>query len=545
MIRGDQMLMRTKDRFGEPLRGRRPALRTHRRNDAGYTLLELLVVMGILAVLIAVATPQLMGYFGKAKTQSVQLQIENIGTALELYYMENGSYPSASVGLKALVEATPEAPRWNGPYLKEGIPMTRTGITRRLAALALATVCLLPIARVRADVVTDWNVIALNATAVPPNSILQSRALAIVHGAIYDAVRAVDRKGGAYAIDVEAPAGTSVDAAVVSAAHGSLVRLAPAERQMLDAALNVSLSKIADGQGKTEGTALGQQIAEKLVALRSTDGAAVKVVFTAKPGVGLYQFTPPHSLPAILAQWGSVTPFVLRSSAGLDLKGAPALTAAQFARDFEEVRSVGARNSTTRTADQTAAAIFWTVQTAVPWHAAARAASAAKGLSLSENARLFALLSMASADSQIIAFAEKYNRPHWRPITAIRAATDLNIAALKGDIGWEPLLVTPPHPEYPSAHAMFSGAAEAVLRGFFGDDQVDVSVTAPGPFGVTRTYHKFSELTEEVDNARVWGGIHFRSADVDGSEIGRKIGEIILREFANSPRKTTQLGERP
>ena len=346
-------------------------------------------------------------------------------------------------------------------------------------------------------------------------------------------------------IDVEAPAGTSVDAAVVSAAHGSLVRLAPAERQMLDAALNVSLSKIADGQGKTEGTALGQQIAEKLVALRSTDGAAVKVVFTAKPGVGLYQFTPPHSLPAILAQWGSVTPFVLRSSAGLDLKGAPALTAAQFARDFEEVRSVGARNSTTRTADQTAAAIFWTVQTAVPWHAAARAASAAKGLSLSENARLFALLSMASADSQIIAFAEKYNRPHWRPITAIRAATDLNIAALKGDIGWEPLLVTPPHPEYPSAHAMFSGAAEAVLRGFFGDDQVDVSVTAPGPFGVTRTYHKFSELTEEVDNARVWGGIHFRSADVDGSEIGRKIGEIILREFANSPRKTTQLGERP
>src|SRR6476620_5740228 len=119
MIRGDQMLMRTKDRFGEPLRGRPPALRTHRRNDAGYTLLELLVVMGILAVLIAVATPQLMGYFGKAKTQSVQLQIENIGTALELYYMENGAYPSASVGLKALVEAPPEAPRWNGPYLKK------------------------------------------------------------------------------------------------------------------------------------------------------------------------------------------------------------------------------------------------------------------------------------------------------------------------------------------------------------------------------------------------------------------------------------------
>jgi hypothetical protein len=369
--------------------------------------------------------------------------------------------------------------------------------------------------------------------------------LAIVHSAIYDAVHAVDRKGGAYAIDAEAPAGTSVDAAVAAAAHGSLVRLAPAERPMLDTALNVSLSKIADGQGKSDGTALGQQIAEKIVALRSTDGAAVKVAFTAKSGSGLYQLTPPQSQPAILAQWGSLTPFVLRDRTGLDFKGAPAVTTTQFARDFDEVRSVGARNSTTRTADQTAAAIFWTVQTAVPWHAAARAASAAKGLSVSENARLFALLSVAGADSQIIAFAEKYDRPHWRPITAIRAAADLNIAALKGDIGWEPLLVTPPHPEYPSAHAIFSGAAEAVLRGFFGSDAVEISVTAPGPFGVTRSYRKFSELTAEVDNARVWGGIHFRSADVDGSEIGRKIGEIALREFANSPRKTTQLGERP
>jgi len=421
--------------------------------------------------------------------------------------------------------------------------MAPTHLLRTLAVSALATACLLPVAH--ADVVTDWNVIALNATAMPPNSILQSRVLAIVHGAIYDAVHAVDRKGGAYAIDAEAPAGTSVDAAVAAAAHGTLVRLAPAERPMLDTALNVSLSKIADGQGKSDGTALGQQIAEKIVVLRSTDGATVKVAFTAKSGAGLYQLTPPQSQPPILAQWGSLTPFVLRDRTGLDFKGAPAVTTTQFARDFDEVRNVGARNSTTRTADQTAAAIFWTVQTAVPWHAAARAASAAKGLSVSENARLFALLSVAGADSQIIAFAEKYNRPHWRPITAIRAAAELNIAALKGDIGWEPLLVTPPHPEYPSAHAIFSGAAEAVLRGFFGSDAVEISVTAPGPFGVTRSYRKFSELTAEVDNARVWGGIHFRSADVDGSEIGRKIGEIALREFANLPRKTTQLGERP
>jgi hypothetical protein len=138
---------------------------------------------------------------------------------------------------------------------------------------------------------------------------------------------------------------------------------------------------------------------------------------------------------------------------------------------------------------------------------------------------------MATADSQIVGFEEKYRRPHWRPITAIRAAAGLNIPALKGDPNWEPLLVTPPHPEYPSAHATFSGAAEAILRAYFGSDDVNVSVAFPAPFGLTRTYRKFSEITEEVDNARVWGGIHFRSADQDGSAVGRKIGSVVMRDF--------------
>jgi hypothetical protein len=423
--------------------------------------------------------------------------------------------------------------------------MRRPGIMRLLAAAALMAAATLPGAPARADAVTEWNVIALNATALPPNSILQSRALAIVHAAIYDAVRAVEPTRGAYAVEIGAPAGTSIEAAVVAAAHAALVRVARAQRSMLDAALNLSLAKIADGHGKTDGIALGTQIAERIVALRASDGAAAQATFAPRPGVGLYQPTPPQSLPAILPQWGAVTPFVLRSRTGLDFKGAPAAGSAQFARDFAEVRSVGARDSLTRTADQTAAAIFWTVQTAVPWHAAARAASAARGLSLADNARLFALLSLATADSQIVAFNEKYERPHWRPITAIRAAVDLNVPDLRGDAGWEPLLVTPPHPEYPSAHAVFSGAAEAVLRGFFRGDAVEVSVTAPGPFGVTRTFRSFSALSAEVEDARVWGGIHFRSADVDGAEVGRRIGERALREFAVAPRKTTQLGDRP
>lgn len=411
--------------------------------------------------------------------------------------------------------------------------MAWTGKARVAAAALVVYYAQLTGSEVRADAVTDWNIIALNATAFPANSAFQSRTLAMVHAAIYDAARAVDQKNPAYAVNLKAPPGSSIDAAIAAAAHGVLVRLAPMQRPVLDDALNATLATIAQGQGKSDGIDIGTQVAEKLVALRASDGADARPAFAPKPGPGLYQLTP-RSGPALLVQWGNVKPFVLRTMNGLEFKGPPAISSAEFARDFDEVRSIGARDSTTRTADQTAAAIFWVVQTAVPWHAAARAASAAKGLSVSENATLFALLALATADSQIVAFQEKYSRPHWRPVTAIRAAADLDVPALRGDRTWEPLLVTPPHPDYPSAHAIFSGAAETVLKTLFGSDTVEVSVTYPAPLGITRTFRTFSAITEEVDNARVWGGIHFRSADRDGSEIGRKIGAIVMREFTKS-----------
>ena len=385
----------------------------------------------------------------------------------------------------------------------------------------------------RADVVTDWNVVALNASAVPPNSIVQSRTLAIAHAAVYDAVRAVERTGPAYAVDAQARSGASVEAAAAAAAHAALERLAPAAKPMLEAALSATLAKIPDGQAKTDGMSVGKQVGEQIVALRVGDGADAQVPFNPKPGVGAYVPTPPQALPAILAQWGAVTPFVVRANSALEWKGPPPPGSAVFARDYDEVKSLGARQSSTRSADQTAAAVFWTVQTAVPWHATARAVSAAKGLSVSDNAKLFAMLSMTTADSQIVAFAEKYRRPHWRPITAIRAgvSTDGGNTSLERDAKWEPLIGTPPHPEYPSAHAAFSGAAEVVLRAWLGGDEVEVSVTNPPLSGLTRTYRRLSQISEEVENARVWGGIHFRSADRDGTEVGRAIGAIVVRDF--------------
>src|SRR5262249_55666564 len=163
-------------------------------------------------------------------------------------------------------------------------------------------------------------------------------------------------------------------------------------------------ARISEGQGKTDGIAVGSQIAEKLIALRSADGADARMAFSPKTGPGLYELTPPNMMPAILPQWGAVTPFVLRNNDGLSFKGPPATTSAAFVRVCDEVKSLGQRTTRRRGADKPPAAIFWTVKTVVPWFAAARTPSAAKGLSVFENASLFTILSMATADSQIVVF---------------------------------------------------------------------------------------------------------------------------------------------
>jgi len=406
----------------------------------------------------------------------------------------------------------------------------------RIINVATLAVALGPGSIAKADLATEWNAIAVQATTVPPNSILQSRVLAITHAAMYDAARVTNREPALFAIGVLADAPSSLEAAVVAAAHTVLIRLAPAQSVAVEAAYRSALSTIPEGPQKASGVKLGQAIAETLLELRATDGSTQKLGVALKEGPGFYQLTPPHGMQPILPQWGAVKPFVIRLDDSYKTKGPPSPNSSAFKADFDEVKLLGSRHSTVRSADQTAAAIFWTVQTGVPWFAAARAAAAERKAPVVDNLRLFALLSVAVADSQIACFKDKYERLHWRPITAIRAAATLNIPTLAGENVWEPLLGTPPHPEYPSAHACFSGAAEAVLRGELKTDSVRVSVTYPPVFGVTRTFNSFSAISNEVNDARVWGGIHFRSADVDGRELGWRVGQAVLRDFGASSR---------
>jgi hypothetical protein len=402
---------------------------------------------------------------------------------------------------------------------------------RSLRCLLACVLWLLFATLAHADAVTDWNETAIRAAAsVGISTGWQSRIVAIAHAAMFDAVNSIERKYTKYAVEVSPSAGASAEAAAITAAHAVLTQLVPDQKNMLDAALTTTLAKVADGAAKDAGTAVGREVAAKLLEIRSNDGIDAKVAYTPGTAPGAWQPTAPAFTPGVLTQFGAVKPFMLKSSDQFTMPGPPLLDSEAFARDMLEIQAVGARRSASRTAEQSEVAIFWTVSTHMPFNAAARAATTKRGISLVENARLFALLNMVGADSQIACWHWKYQVNFWRPVTAIRAVDSAKNAALKSDPNWEPLLTTPAHPDYPSGHASYGGAAAEVLKAVFGDDSVDVSFTWPA-FGVTRTYTSFAQIDREIIDARVWGGIHFRKTDEDSSALGHKIGEYAVKTW--------------
>jgi PAP2 superfamily len=380
-----------------------------------------------------------------------------------------------------------------------------------------------------ADAVIDWNETAIRAAAtVGISTGVQSRIVAIAHAAMFDAVNSIERKYTTYAVEVSPPAGASAQAAAITAAHAVLTQLVPNQKHMLDPALTTTLAKVPDGPAKEVGAAVGREVAAKMLELRSDDGIDAKIAYTPGTAPGAWQPTPPDFRAAALPQLGAVKLFVLKSSDQFTMPGPPSLDSEAFARDLREIQAVGAHRNTSRTAEQTEVAIYWTVWTYMPFNAAARAAATKRGNSLVDNARLFALLNMAGTDSQIACWYWKYRFNFWRPVTAIHAADSVKNATLKSDPNWEPLLNTPTHPDYPSGHATYGGAAAEVLKAVFGDDHVDLSFVSTG---VTRTYTSFSQLDREIIDARVWGGIHFRQTDEDSSALGHQIGEYAVKTW--------------
>lgn len=366
----------------------------------------------------------------------------------------------------------------------------------------------------------------------------------MVAGAVYDAVNAIDRSHQPYRLDVAAldiKPWASTDAAIATAAHDVLVAIVPqAQWAALDTALTTSLAAVPDGAGEDEGVRAGRAAAAAMVDLRRGDGFMSPFTFNLGTEPGDWRPSPATALDP--DPWvGQLRPFLMRSPDQFRSSGPNALTSAEYAKDFNEVKELGSLTSTRRTADQTKAAIFWQTAPAPLWHGMARDLITRHGLSASEGARLIASMSLAGADGAIACWNDKYYWQFWRPNAAIREADTDDNPATVADPGWRPLfdpatattppLVNPPFPDHPSGHGCVSGATLDAVRTFFGTDKVSVRMASSRYPGETRDFSRLSLAMKEIIDARVWGGIHFRTADVVGANTGRKVGHWMEKHY--------------
>lgn len=379
------------------------------------------------------------------------------------------------------------------------------------------------------DPVMDWNAIALAATATAKQGpIPQIRTLAIVHVSMHDAVNAITCAYRTY-LSIRCGASGAPEAAAIGAAHRSLVSLFPTQTSALNTARTESLA----AYGLTDadpGVAFGAAVADLILALRSTDGAAhAQFPYTApdagKPGV----WVPLGDAPPVLPGWGKVTPWVLPSLSPFEPSGPPPLESRRYARDYNEVKELGSASSMTRTADQTQIARFWLASPADIWNGVTRQIIEARELDLSSTARAFGLIYLAAADASIVCWNAKYTFNFWRPITAIRNGDSDDNSWTVADPTWMPPFPTPQFPEYPSGHATNSGTIAMVLMLLFGDEPgVSIVATSPTNPGFTRHWTTLGEGVDEVIDARILTGIHYRSSDEEGAALGRKVARFVV-----------------
>jgi hypothetical protein len=417
-------------------------------------------------------------------------------------------------------------------------------IQREATALFLIVVAwlvALPM-RARADAVTDWNVIAFYVAEASGKGPVTSCDIAMAHVAMHDALNAIGRRYEPYLYDAVAPRGASPEAAVAAAAHDVLVARIPNQKASLDAALASALAAIPDGQSKADGVATGRAAAAAIVAQRGKNGSNDITPYTPGNELGLWRPTPPTFAQAIGVGLGKVTPFAMAGGAQFELPR-PAyfdLRGAEYAADYNEVKSLGGADSKTRGAERSAIARFWYEPSPGVLIRLARNLAVTRKLDPWRSARLFALLHLVSADCVILGYGAKYRYNFWRPVTAIRNGANDGNPQTDGDPNWNSYLETPNHPEYLSNHALLCAAQAEILARFFGTDDFSFTIASANPYpGITRSFTSFSQSAREAADSRVYAGVHFRSSCRDGLALGRQIGaltfENFLRPELNSP----------
>jgi hypothetical protein len=386
--------------------------------------------------------------------------------------------------------------------------------------------------------VAEWDAIGARAFTAASLSPAEGHMIfAYVSVAVYDSVMAIERDHDPFAVKVRAPRDASAPAAVAAAAHRVLTHYLPAQATtILDPAFATFVAAIPDGPAKEAGLGLGQRVADALIAQRADDGFRAPATYTPPnpPVAGVW--LPTAATNPIGVYLGNVRPFVLRSADQFRPSGPPALGSRAWAREYQETQSIGSSTSTTRTAEQSLAARFWGEPPVQQARGSFRAFVLEHGLDVSDAARFMVMISVTYADALIACFDAKYHFAFWRPVTAIRAGDTDGNPRTTGDPSWSPMLpATPNHPEYPSAHSCITPAGGLVIAKFLGTKRIDFTVPSLTGLG-DRHYATVADLRTEVSNARIWGGIHFRSAVVDGATIATKTATYVLGHAFESSR---------
>ena len=409
--------------------------------------------------------------------------------------------------------------------------LLRSAVLTAAAVLAAAQVHGQPLAAAgtsRDNPVTRWNAVATDAftPSQGTNPMAQSRTLAILHASLHDALNAIEPRFAAYTPGLPAAPGASVDAAVAAAAREVLAELLPEQAALVEAAYERALAALPDGAAKAAGIATGRAAARANLDRRRGDGfeSAAQPAYVPRAGIGEYRFTPPFDFAA-QPSWGRVQPFVVRLGEHA-VEGPQPLSSADYARDLAFVKDIGGAASATRTTEQSEIARFWYEDSPLGWNRIANAVARDRGLDPWSTARALALVNFAMADGFIAGFDAKYRFRFWRPETAIREAASDGNPVTDADETWQPLLITPPVPDYPSTHTVLGWAAAEVLIALFGDE-VRFEVTSLTLPGVTRRYERISTAAEENGLSRLYAGIHFRHAVEDGERQGRSVGRSV------------------
>ena len=369
---------------------------------------------------------------------------------------------------------------------------------------------------VNADVITDWNIkageiVTESKLGTPP----AIRAMAIVQTAVYDAVNTV-------------PPAASVNAAVAAANRVTLTKMMPAQQASIDAAYQAALAKVDEGPAKVAGIAAGEQAAAAVLARRADDGGATPEAYRPHTIAGVYV---PTAIPAV-TQWPQRKPWLMSTAAQFRPGPPPALNSATWTRDYNEIKALGSKNSTQRTAEQTQIARFWEYSLPSIYHGVVRSVAATPGRDVAQNAMTFAAVAQAMDDAMISVFEAKYQYNFWRPVTAIRNGDLDGNDATQREASWTGFIDNPLHPEYPSAHSILASAVATVLKAEVGRAPVPVlTTTSPSAKGAARSWTNLDEFTREVADARIYEGVHYRTSTDVGIAMGKQIGDLAVQKF--------------